>query len=70
METGNTVLELIPEGLREKLIKEVQALIEERKIQAEIEETVKSAQDAVQVYVDKLANPDKITSMNLGGKKL
>lgn len=70
MEKGNTVLELIPEGLREKLIKEVQALIEERKIQAEIEETVKSAQDAVQVYVDKLSNPDKISTMNLGGKKL
>lgn len=70
METGNTVLELIPEGLREKLIKEVEALIEERKIQAEIEETVRNAQSAVQTYVEKLSNPDKISSMNLGGKKL
>jgi len=70
METGNTVLELIPEGLREKLIKEVEALIEERKIQAEIEETVANAQSAVAMYVDKLTHPDKVSAVNLGGKKL
>jgi len=70
MKEENTVLAIIPEGLREKLIKEVEALIEERKIQAEIEETVKNAQSAVATYVEKLSNPDKISAVNLGGKKL
>jgi len=70
MKEENTVLAIIPEGLREKLIKEVEALIEERKIQAEIEEIVKNAQSSVATYVEKLSNPDKISSMNLGGKKL